>query len=130
MPDYLNKSVVSLLLHMLQTDPIRRATAEDIHNHEWFKKDLPSYLFPDRDIDVALIDYDSIEQVCEVSQKSRAFFNFELPSNCIFQKFKVEPSEVEEALNNGDYHSPLAVAYRLIMDNKRIEEDSSLKESR
>jgi len=46
-PDYLNKSVVSLLCHMLQTDPMKRATAEDIHKHEWFLKDLPTYLFPD-----------------------------------------------------------------------------------
>ena len=45
-PEYLNKSVVSLLCHMLQTDPMRRATAEDIHKHEWFQKDLPPYLFP------------------------------------------------------------------------------------
>jgi len=109
-PDYLKKSVVSLLVHMLQTDPIKRATAEDIHNHEWFRKDLPPYLFPDRDIDVALIDRDSIEQVCE--------------------KFKVESSEVEEALNNCDYHNPYAVAYRLIMDNKRIDEDAAAKECR
>lgn len=29
-PEYLNKSVVSLLLHMLQVDPMKRATMEDI----------------------------------------------------------------------------------------------------
>lgn len=29
-PDYLNKSVVSLLVHMLQVDPMKRATMEDI----------------------------------------------------------------------------------------------------
>merc|ERR1719337_259268 len=43
-PDYLNKSVVSLLCHMLQTDPMKRATVEDVHKHEWFLKDLASYL--------------------------------------------------------------------------------------
>jgi len=29
-PDYLNKSVVSLLCHMMQVDPMKRATIEDI----------------------------------------------------------------------------------------------------
>ena len=72
-PEHLNKSVVSLLLHMLQTDPIKRATAEDIHQHEWFRKDLPRYLFPNRDIDVAIIDHDAIEQVCEVMLGSPLF---------------------------------------------------------
>ncbi len=65
-PEYLNKSVVSLLCHMLQTDPMRRASAEDIHKHEWFQKDLPPYLFPDRDVDVALIDHEALAMVCEV----------------------------------------------------------------
>lgn len=95
---------------MLQTDPIRRATAEDIHRHEWFQKDLPSYLFPDRDIDVVLIDQSSVDMVCE--------------------KFKVEPDEVEEALKNGDYHNPLAVAYRLFQDNRRMEDDTTITEFR
>ena len=66
-PEYLNKSVVSLLCHMLQTDPMRRATAEDIHKHEWFLKDLPAYLFPDRDVDIAIIDHEALSLVCEVS---------------------------------------------------------------
>jgi len=88
-PEYLNKSVVSLLCHMLQvskdanlypiakvmlkqaqfcfqTDPMRRASAEDIHKHEWFQKDLPPYLFPDLDVDVALIDHEALASVCEV----------------------------------------------------------------
>lgn len=29
-PEYLNKTVVSLLCHMLQVDPMKRATIEDI----------------------------------------------------------------------------------------------------
>ena len=27
---------VSLLCHMLQTDPMKRATVEDVRKHEWF----------------------------------------------------------------------------------------------
>jgi len=107
-PDYLNKSVVSLLCHMLQTDPMKRATAEDIHKHEWFLKDLASYLFPDRDIDVAILDHEALETVCE--------------------KFSVQPKEVEEILEEGDYQNPLAIAYRLIIDNKRIEGEHAMEE--
>ena len=66
-PDYLNKSVVTLLCHMLQIDPMKRATAEDIHKHEWFQKDLPTYLFPERDVDVAMMDQETVGVVCEVS---------------------------------------------------------------
>ncbi len=29
-PDYLNKSVVNLLCHMLQVDPMKRATIDDV----------------------------------------------------------------------------------------------------
>merc|ERR1711962_1470888 len=107
-PDYLNKSVVSLLRHMLQTDPMKRASVEDIRKHEWFLKDLASYLFPDRDIDVAILDHEALETVCE--------------------KFKVERSEVEEILEEGDYQNPLAIAYRLIIDNKRIEGEHAMEE--
>ena len=66
-PDYLNKSVVTLLCHMLQIDPMKRATAEDIHKHEWFQKDLPTYLFPDRDAYVQMMDHETVGVVCEVS---------------------------------------------------------------
>ena len=51
-PDYLNKKVVSLLCHMLQTDPMKRATIDDIRKHEWFQVNLPNYLFPERDCDL------------------------------------------------------------------------------
>ena len=51
---------------MLQIDPMKRATAEDIHKHEWFQKDLPTYLFPDRDADVQMMDHETINVVCEV----------------------------------------------------------------
>lgn len=107
-PDYLNKSVVSLLCHMLQTDPMRRATAEDIHKHEWFLKDLPPYLFPDRDVDVAIIDHEALSMVCE--------------------KFGVTAAEVEETLESGDYQNHLAIAYRLIIDNKHMEEKHAIEE--
>merc|ERR1712004_113228 len=107
-PDYLNKNVVSLLCHMLQTDPMKRATADDIHKHEWFLKDLPNYLFPDRDFNIAVIDHEALDTVCE--------------------KFSAEAREVEDLLQNGDYQNPLAIAYRLIIDNKRIEGEHAIEE--
>lgn len=45
-PEYLNKSVVGMLCQMLQVDPMKRASIEDIKKHEWFQKDLSEYLFP------------------------------------------------------------------------------------
>ena len=64
-PDYLNKSVVSLLCHMLQTDPMKRATVEDVRKHEWFLLEggCPSYLFPDRVTDTSIVDTDAISEV-------------------------------------------------------------------
>lgn len=36
-------------------------------NHEWFKKDLPAYLFPPpNDADSSTIDEDAVKEVCEV----------------------------------------------------------------
>ena len=121
---------------------MKRATAEDIHKHEWFQKDLPTYLFPDRDIDVAVMDHETIAVVCEVSNNYSPISRSEQFTDCnillpnvidlniltLFQKFKVERGEVEEALNSGDYHNHLAIAYRLIMDNKRIEDETTIEE--
>jgi len=100
-PDYLNKSVVSLLCHMLQTDPMKRATVEDIKKHDWFKKDCPGYLFPERALDTSIVD---MEVIADVSQKCG-----------------VDESEIHAALLSEDLHNPLVIAYNLVIDNKRIE---------
>ena len=35
--------------------------------HEWFKVDLPEYLFPpDTDLDASIVDPDALREVCEV----------------------------------------------------------------
>lgn len=41
------------------------------------------------------------------------------------QKFGVEASEILSAIEEGDVSNPLAIAYRLIVDNKRIEDDQA-----
>lgn len=108
-PDYLNKSVVSLLCHTLQIDPMRRATIEDIKKHDWFQKELPAYLFPSPvDQDSSVIDTDAVSEVCE--------------------KFAVQESEVHTALLSGDPHDQLAIAYHLIIDNKRIADEAAKAE--
>jgi len=103
-PDYLNSKVVSLLCHMLQTDPMKRATVDDIRKHEWFSQDTtgcPSYLFPDRVTDTSIVDTDAISEVS--------------------QKFGVEESEIHAALLSDDPHHQLVIAYNLVIDNRRIE---------
>ena len=107
-PDYLNKKVVSLLCHMLQTDPMMRATIDDIRKHEWLQVNLPSYLFPERDTDLATLEHEAIDEVCE--------------------KFGVEAKEIIRVLEEGEQHDPLAIAYKLIIDNKRIENEEAISE--
>ncbi|VVC25113.1 Protein kinase, ATP binding site,Protein kinase domain,Serine/threonine-protein kinase, active site,AMPK [Cinara cedri] len=108
-PDYLNKSVVSLLCHMLQVDPMKRASIEDIKKHEWFQFELPAYLFPSPvDRDSSVIDTDAVNEVCE--------------------KFSVKDSEVHNALLSGDPHDQLGIAYHLIIDNKRIADEAAKAE--
>ncbi|EPY78785.1 5-AMP-activated protein kinase catalytic subunit alpha-2 [Camelus ferus] len=107
-PEYLNRSVATLLMHMLQVDPLKRATIKDIREHEWFKQDLPNYLFPeDPSYDANVIDDEAVKEVCE--------------------KFECTESEVMNSLYSGDPQDQLAVAYHLIIDNRRIMNQASLK---
>ena len=108
-PEYLNKTVVSMLCHMLQVDPIKRATIEDIKKHEWFQRELPAYLFPSPvEQDSSVIDTDAVNEVCE--------------------KFGVKEHEVHSALLSGDPHDQLGIAYHLIIDNKRIADEAAKAE--
>ncbi|KFB52736.1 AGAP002686-PA-like protein [Anopheles sinensis] len=108
-PEYLNKQVVSLLCQMLQVDPLKRATVEEIKKHEWFQKDLPAYLFPSPvEQDSSVIDTNAVTEVCD--------------------KFGVKAHEVHNALLSGDPHDQLAIAYHLIIDNKRIADEAAKAE--
>uniref|UniRef100_A0A8C8IN00 Acetyl-CoA carboxylase kinase n=1 Tax=Oncorhynchus tshawytscha TaxID=74940 RepID=A0A8C8IN00_ONCTS len=101
MPEYLTRPVASLLLLMLQVDPLKRATIKDIREHEWFKQDLPGYLFPeDLSYDSTVLDEEAVREVCD--------------------KFESTESEVMSSLYSGDPQDQLAVAYHLIIDNRRI----------
>ncbi|KAL7871903.1 hypothetical protein AOLI_G00030890 [Acnodon oligacanthus] len=105
-PEYLNRSVASLLMLMLQVDPLKRATIKDIREHEWFKQDLPGYLFPeDPSYDSTVVDEEAVREVCE--------------------KFESTEAEVLSSLYSGDPQDQLAVAYHLIIDNRRIMNQAS-----
>lgn len=94
---------------MLQVDPLKRATVEEIKKHDWFQKELPAYLFPSPvEHDSSVIDIKAIEEVCE--------------------KFNVRELEVHSALLSGDIHDQLAIAYHLIIDNKRIADEAAKAE--
>ncbi|XP_010584105.1 PREDICTED: 5'-AMP-activated protein kinase catalytic subunit alpha-1 isoform X6 [Haliaeetus leucocephalus] len=86
---------------MLQVDPMKRATIRDIREHEWFKQDLPKYLFPeDPSYSSTMIDDEALKEVCE--------------------KFECTEEEVLSCLYSRNHQDPLAVAYHLIIDNRRI----------
>ncbi|XP_041331194.1 5'-AMP-activated protein kinase catalytic subunit alpha-1-like isoform X4 [Pyrgilauda ruficollis] len=100
-PQYLNPSVSSLLKHMLQVDPMKRATIRNIREHEWFKQDLPKYLFPeDPSYSSTMVDDEALKEVCE--------------------KFECTEEEVLSCLYSQNHQDPLVVAYHLIIDNRRI----------
>lgn len=108
-PEYLNKQVVNLVCQMLQVDPLKRANMEEIKKHEWFQKDLPSYLFPSSiEQDSNVIDTYAVAEVCA--------------------KFGVKETEVHNALLSGDPHDQLAIAYHLIIDNKRFADEAAKTE--
>uniref|UniRef100_A0A915DVU3 non-specific serine/threonine protein kinase n=1 Tax=Ditylenchus dipsaci TaxID=166011 RepID=A0A915DVU3_9BILA len=103
-PDYLDKNVVNLLLHMLQVDPMKRATIKDVINHEWFRCDLPAYLFPPiNESEASIVDIDAVREVC--------------------YRYEVAENEVTSALLSDDPHHHLSIAYNLIVDNKRIADE-------
>ncbi|XP_042365012.1 5'-AMP-activated protein kinase catalytic subunit alpha-1 [Plectropomus leopardus] len=100
-PQYLNPSVISLLKHMLQVDPMKRATIKEIREDEWFKEGLPKYLFPeDPSYSNNMIDDEALKEVCE--------------------KFECTEEEVLACIYSRNHQDPLAVAYHLIIDNRRI----------
>uniref|UniRef100_UPI00358E69AF 5'-AMP-activated protein kinase catalytic subunit alpha-2 n=1 Tax=Myxine glutinosa TaxID=7769 RepID=UPI00358E69AF len=101
LPQYLPRSAASLLLHLLQVDPLKRATTNDIREHEWFKQDLPLHLFPEgSEYDSKVVDDQVVNEVCG--------------------RIECSPEDVLASLYGGDPHDHLSVAYHLILDNHRI----------
>ena len=106
---------------------MKRATVEDIRKHEWFTKDCPKYLFPDRVTDTSIVDTDAIAEVNSLLNDSK----LKLALLKVSQKFGVEEQEIHSALLSDDPHNQLVIAYNLIIDNKRIQtakEEDDFKE--
>jgi len=100
-PYHLDKNAAKLIKHMLMVNPVKRASVEDIRQYEWFKIDLPKYLFPDdTDLNSDHLNEEALHDVC--------------------QKFGVSEEEVTHALQYHSPQDPLSVAYHLIIDNKII----------
>merc|ERR1711974_544178 len=66
-PEYVSPSVAHLLRGMLQVCQVRRFTITDIKENNWFKHNLPKYLFPE-DIISNRSDIIDMETVYEVSK--------------------------------------------------------------
>ncbi len=66
-PDYLSRSVANLIEKMLTVDPLKRATIKEIREHDWFKINLPDYLFPKPSQEnLNIIDVEAVLEICEV----------------------------------------------------------------
>lgn len=102
MPAYIGQQTADLLGSILQVDPVQRFTIQQIKDHEWFQQDLPEHLFPQSSQDTTsdAIDPAVVSEVC--------------------QKLGVKMDEVVVAVQNGDPHNQLNVAYHLILDNRTM----------
>jgi 5'-AMP-activated protein kinase catalytic alpha subunit len=95
--------VAQLIEKMLTVDPMKRATIKDIRESDWFKINLPDYLFPKPTPEnLSIIDIDAVFEICE--------------------KFGVDEQTVQRSLSLADPHDQYVIAYHLIIDNKRISE--------
>lgn len=63
----MSRSVAGLIEKMLTVDPLKRATIKDIREHEWFKINLPDYLFPKPSQEnLNIVDMEAVFEICEV----------------------------------------------------------------
>ena len=58
---------------------MKRATVDDIRKHEWFIKDCPKYLFPDRVTDTSIVDIDAISEVNFLHHLQNLILSTEVP---------------------------------------------------
>mgnify|MGYP002803414054 CR=1 FL=1 len=65
-PDHLSPEAGRLISAMLNVDPVKRATVQQIKSHEWFVVDLPAYLFTET-FHPTTPDVDAVQHICEVN---------------------------------------------------------------
>lgn len=86
---------------MVPRTPVYNKLNLSCREDEWFKQDLPKYLFPeDPSYSNNMIDDEALKEVCE--------------------KFECTEEEVLACIYSRNHQDPLAVAYHLIIDNRRI----------
>ena len=56
MPDFISADVKDLINRMLQPNPVKRISIQEIKEHPWYLKDLPKYLQ-----DLSLLHSKSVE---------------------------------------------------------------------
>ena len=86
---------------------------------------MPEYLFPpDSEMDASVIDTEVVREVCEVRTSCVRCFNLHhtvtLAVYDLLQKCNVTEADVQHALLSGDPQDQIAIAYNLIIDNKRF----------
>jgi len=99
-PSFLDKKVVALIVHMLQVDPMKRATLKDVQESEWFQRNLPDYL-------KTTVNHDLNERI-DIDPAS---------AQRVASKFNVDSNQVVEAIQRGT-SGALRVAYRIVKDSK------------
>jgi len=102
LPSFLSQGCKELIKAMLEVDPLKRITIEEIRRHPWFKTNLPTYLAEPSSTCPKIKDLD-LEIVEEIAQK-----------------FQEDKSTVIAALQNSENNNEFLVAYHLIEDNKRM----------
>ncbi|OAC99841.1 hypothetical protein MUCCIDRAFT_180465 [Mucor lusitanicus CBS 277.49] len=111
MPSYLSSETKALLTSMLVVDPLKRITIQEIRKNPWFNKNLPAYLRPLPNTEESgnlLIDDDLV---------------FELS-----KKMGYSTQVIQKALSEPD-NNQFKVAYQLVVDHKRLLQDSSRERS-
>lgn len=107
-PTHLSQGAADLVTAMLQVSPVKRTTIQQIKDHKWFQQDVPEYLFPQHSQDNTSnsIDPAVVNEVC--------------------QKLGAKMQDVFTAIQSGDTHNQLNVAYHLILDNTKMAHPESV----
>lgn len=68
-PSHVSSLARNLIERMLTVDPLQRITLPEIHNHPWFRTNLPQYLMSFEDNDLKMsphLDLDIVQRVSDV----------------------------------------------------------------
>lgn len=100
LPAHLSPGARDLISRILQVDPLKRISIDEIRAHPWFQINLPAYLAhaPDLEASAATIDEDVLAEVCD--------------------KTECDYDTAKEALARDEIND-ITVAYHLLLDAKK-----------